>query len=439
MSLKQFDFIISIVIIFFIISSLAYHDKRLSMQPQIINGLTAANFSVSSATNTTDNVKSKYWISTWIASPQLASKNQVLKISNQTLRQIVHTSIGGDLARIRLSNTFGVQPITLGEVHIAIRSNGSAIEPSSDRILTFSGKPNITIPPGAIILSDPIKLDIRPLTDIAITIYFPHYTEVTTLHTVALQDNYITPIGNFAKIAVIHTVKTLQNWFLLTGLEVTTSLKKDMAIIALGDSITDGFKSTPNSNHRWPNVLADRINVNTKPPLLPIAVLDAGISGNRILNDGIGPNALSRFDSDVLAQPGIADLIILEGINDVAPFHGITQVSVTASDVTTGIHQLIERAHEHAIKVFVGTLLPFEGAAEYTLQGEQKRQQVNHWIRTSCACDGVIDFDKVIRDPSHPTRLLPLYASPDNIHPNDDGYKKMGNFIQLSLFSLYNN
>ena len=435
---QLFDVIISIVIIFFI-SSLAYHDKRFDMQPQIINGLTATNITVSPATNTTDDVKSKYWISTWIASPQLASKNQVLKISNQTLRQIVHTSIGGELARIRLSNTFGVQPITLGEVHIAIRSNGSAIEPSSDRILTFSGKPNITIPPGAIILSDPAKIDIRPLTDIAITIYFPYYTKVTTVHTVALQDNYITPIGNFAKVAIIHPVKTLQNWFLLTGVEVATDLKKDMAIIVLGDSITDGFKSTPNSNHRWPNVLADRIDTNTKPTLLSMAVLDAGISGNRILNDGIGPNALSRFDSDVLAQPGITDLIILEGINDIAPFHGITQLSVTAVDVTTGIHQLIERAHEHGIKVFVGTLLPFEGAAEYTLQSEQKRQQVNHWIRTSCACDGVIDFDKIMRDPSHPTRLLPLYASPDYIHPNDEGYKKMGDFIQLSLFSLHNN
>lgn len=148
---------------------------------------------------------------------------------------------------------------------------------------------------------------------------------------------------------------------------------------------------------------------------------------------------MSRFDSDVLAQPGIAYLIILEGINDIAPFYGITQVSANAVDVTTGIHQLIERAHEHGIRVFVGTLLPFEGAAEYNLQSEQVRQQVNHWIRTSCACDGVIDFDKVMRDPRHHTRLLPLYASPDYIHPNDDGYKRMGNFIQLSLFSLHNN
>ncbi len=352
MSLKLFDIIIGIIVIIFIMSSLGYPDIRLVMQPQIANGLTtAANSTASSATNIIDDTKSKNWVSTWIASPQLASNNQVLKISNQTLRQIVHISIGGDLARIRLSNTFGVQPITLGEVHIAIRSNGSAIVPGSDRILAFSGKPAITIPPGAIILSDPIKIDVHPLADLAISIYLPHSTEATTIHPVALQDNYISPIGNFAEVAIIHPVKIIQNWFFLTGIEVMTSSKKDRAIIALGDSITDGFKSIPNSNHRWPNILADRLFTSTKTPLLPMAVLDAGISGNRILNDGIGPSALSRFDSDVLAQPGIAYLIILEGINDIAPFSGITQVSVNAVDVTTGLHQLIERAHEHGISL----------------------------------------------------------------------------------------
>jgi lysophospholipase L1-like esterase len=216
-----------------------------------------------------------------------------------------------------------------------------------------------------------------------------------------------------------------------------TASKKVRTVIAFGDSITDGFNSTPNGNNRWPNVLADRLVTNTKKHL-HMAVLDAGISGNRILNECIGPSALARFDRDVLAEPSIAYLILLEGINDIMPpppcrIPGV----VGAVDITTGLQQLIERAHEHGIRVFVGTLLPFERSLHYTLQGEQERQQVNHWIRTSGASDGVIDFDRIMLDPSHPTRLLPLYDSGDHLHPNDYGYKMMGKSIRLSLFSLH--
>lgn len=409
MSLKLFGIVVGIVIIVFVMSPL----ERQLMQPQIAKVLAAKN-----------------WVNTWVESPQ-QSPDQVF--SDQTLRQIVHTSIGGDLVRVQLSNTFGVQPITLGEVHIALRNKGPAIVPGSDRILTFSGKRAITMPPGAIILSDPTKLHIRPLTDLAISIYLPYPTDATTIHPVALQDNYIYARGNFAGSAIIHPVKTIQNWIFLTGVEVTAS-KKARALIALGDSITDGSRSTPNDNDRWPNVLADRLVAKH----VHMAVLDAGISGNRILNDGIGPSALARFDRDVLAQPSIAYLILLEGINDITGIPGYPGI-VNAVDITTGLHQLIERAHEHGIRVFVGTLLPFAGSVLYTLQGERERQQVNHWIRTSGASDGVIDFDKIMRDLSHPTRLLPLYDSGDHLHPNDDGYKMMGKSIRLSLFSLYSN
>jgi lysophospholipase L1-like esterase len=414
MSLKLFGIVLGIVIILFVMSSLGCQ----LMQPRIAMGLMAKN-----------------WVSTWVASPQL-SPDQVF--SDQTLRQIVHTSLGGDLVRVRLSNTFGVQPITLGEVHIALRSKGPAIIPGSDRILTFSGKPAITIPPGTIILSDPTKLHIHPLTDIAISIYLPYPSDATTIHPLALQDNYISARGNFAGSAIIRPVNTIQNWIFLTGVEVTSSKK---AIIALGDSITDGYQSTANGNYRWPNILADRLVTNAKKHL-HMAVLDAGISGNRILNDCVGPSALARFDRDVLAQPSIAYLILLEGINDIAPPSICTTPGiVNAVDITTGLHQLIERAHEHGIRVFVGTLLPFKGSTAYTStfpQGEQKREQVNHWIRTSGASDGVIDFDRIMQDPYHPKRLLPLYASSDHIHPNDDGYKVMGKSIRLSLF-LHNN
>ena len=433
MSLELFGIVVGIVIIFFVMSSLVRQGITLVMQPQIAKGLAAASGTVSSPTNTIiADAKPKNWVSTWVASPQLT--DQVLKFSDQTLRQIVHTSIEGDLVRVRLSNAFGVQPITLGEVHIALRNKGSAIVPGSDRVLTFGGKPAITMPSGAIILSDPTRLHIHPMTDLAISIYLPYPTDATTIHSLALQDNYISPRGNFAGITIIHPVNTMQKWIFLTGVEVTAS-KKVRAVIALGDSITDGANSTPNGNYRWPNILADRLVTNVKKHL-HMAVLDAGISGNRILNDGVGPSALARFDRDVLAQPSIAYLILLEGINDIRyPTPGI----INPVGITTGLHQLIERAHEHGIRVFVGTLLPFEGSLYYTLQGEQERQQVNHWIRTSGACDGVIDFDRIMRDPSHPTRLLPLYDSSDHLHPNDDGYKMMGKSIRLSLFSLHSN
>jgi len=424
MSLKLFGIVVGIIIIVFVMSPL----ERQLMQPQIAKGLAAKN-----------------WVSTWVESPQQSpdqvfsdqTLRQIVHTSiGGTLRQIVHTSIGGDLVRVQLSNTIGVQPITLGEVHIALRSKGVAIVPGSDRILTFSGKTAITMSPGAIILSDPTKLHIRPLTDLAISIYLPYPTDATTIHPVALQDNYLSPRGNFAGSAIIHPVKTIQNWIFLTGVEVTAS-KKTRALIALGDSITDGSRSTPNGNDRWPNVLADRLVTNTEKHV-HMAVLDAGISGNRILNDGIGPSALARFDRDVLAQPSVAYLIVLEGICDITGIPGYPGI-VNAVDITTGLHQLIERAHEHGIRVFVGTLLPFGGSVLYTLQDERERQQVNHWIRTSGASDGVIDFDKIMRDLSHPTRLLPLYDSGDHIHPNDDGYKMMGKSIRLSLFSLHSN
>jgi len=412
----NFSNLITIIIIVSVMSSLSLgrQDITLVMQPQIAKGLGAKN-----------------WVSTWVASPQLSPH---LVFSDQTLRQIVHTSIGGDLVRVQLSNTFGVQPVILGEVHIALRSKGADIVPGSDRILTFNGKPSITMPSGAIILSDPTKLHIHPLTDLAISIYLPYPTDATTIHSVALQDNYLSPRGNFAGIATIYPIETIPKWIFLTGVEVTAS-KKARAIIALGDSITDGVRSTPNGNDRWSNVLADRLVTNTEKHL-HMAVLDAGISGNRILNYGIGPSALARFDRDVLAQPSIAYLILLEGINDITGIPGYPGI-VNAVDITTGLHQLIERAHEHGIRVLVGTLLPFEGSALYTLQGEQERQQVNHWIRTSSASDGVIDFDRIMRDPSHLTRLLPHYDSSDHLHPNDDGYKMMGKSIRLSLFSLH--
>jgi lysophospholipase L1-like esterase len=435
-SLIPFGTVAGIVILLFVMSSSGYQVITQAVFPQKAKGLTAPDSTTSSPTKTTiiDETQSKRWVSTWIASPQIT--DQVFEFNNQTLRQIVHTSIGGDYVRVRLSNTFGVQPITLGEVHIALSSEGAAIVPGSDRLLTFDSKRSVIMPSGSTILSDPAQLHIPAMANLAVSIFFPHPTDATTIHRQGLQTNYISPLGDFVGATIFDPTTTIQKWIILTGVDVISSNEVG-AIIALGDSITDGFHSTVDGNDRWPNVLADRLFMNAS---LPMAVLDAGISGNRILNYGIGPSALARFDRDVLAQPGVTYLIVLEGINDIGTTHprlGNPTENASADDIIFGLRQIIERSHEHGIRVIGCTLLPFEGAPYYTLQGELERQQVNHWIRTSGAYDAIIDFDKIMQDPNHPTRLSPLYDSGDHLHPNATGYKIMGNSIDLSLFSLH--
>jgi lysophospholipase L1-like esterase len=353
--------------------------------------------------------------------------------SNQTLRMIVRPSVGGRRAVVHLSNVFGTGPLRVGSVHIALREKESAIAAGSDRALTFSGKSAFTIPPGAEVVSDPVDLDIPKLADVAVSVYVPGKDSSPTTHLTGLHTTYISKDGDFSGAAAIADATTSNAWYWVSGLDVLAS-KNSGTIVAFGDSITDGATSTPDTDHSWPSLLAKRLAANKATA--DLAIVNEGISGNRLLADGAGVSALARFDRDVLSQPGVKWVIVMEGINDI----GIGSLSgpesaVTADDLIGAQKQLIERAHMHGIKVAGATLTPYQGAIYYSDDGEVLRQAVNQWIRTSQAYDAVIDFDMVTRDAANPKQIRADYNIRDHLHPNDAGYQAMADAIDLSIFS----
>jgi lysophospholipase L1-like esterase len=358
-----------------------------------------------------------------------------LHFNNQTLRQIVRTSLGGNRARVVIGNTFGTAPLTVGAGRIALRDRESAIASGSDRELTFSGRPTITIPAGAMVYSDPVDLTIPALGDVVVDIYLPGNTNTpspVTMHNGARQTSYISQTGNHVGVAAFPVVATTQSWFFLTRLEVMAP-EPVAAIVAYGDSITDGAGSTADANRRWPNRLAERLMA--EPGAVKMGVLNAGIGGNRVLSEGnfnAGINALARFDRDALSQSGVTHVIVLEGINDIS--NARQNPTPTAEDIIAIHKQMIERARTKGVKIYGATLTPNEGCGCFTKEGEAKRQAINQWIRTSKAYDGVIDFDAITRDPAQPTRFLERYDSGDHLHPSDAGYQAMGDGIDLALF-----
>jgi lysophospholipase L1-like esterase len=386
------------------------------------------------------------WIGTWGASPSplpsnpaqmLASK---LLFSNQTIREIVHVSAGGHKVRVRLSNAYGRDAVTIGAAHIALRERDSTVKQASDRALTFGGRPSISIPADAMVLSDAVDLDLPAAADVAVSLYLPKPVTGAGIHYAAQQTSYIAA-GDVTASSSLGETATITSWVFLTGLDVEAE-PSSATIVAFGDSITDGAKSTIDANRRWPDVLAARLAAEKSKKTF--GVLDEGIGGNRILHDPetevrFGVNALARFSRDVLAQPGVRYVIVLEGINDIghpgqsAPL----DQAVTADDLIAGMKQMIERAHEHGIKIFGATLTPFAGTKipnYFSPEKELKRKALNEWIRTGKAFDGVIDFEKAVRDPANPDHMLAVYDGGDSLHPGDAGYKAMGEAIDLSLF-----
>jgi lysophospholipase L1-like esterase len=354
-------------------------------------------------------------------------------LSNQTLRQIVRVSLGGSRVRVVLSNVFGTAPVEIGGAQIALREKEAAVAPASIRPLTFSGSPSAAILPGAVLLSDPVDLAVPPLSDLAVDLFLPGDlgagpSPVTT-HNGASQTNYVSVSGNHAGRPAFEVSGRTTAWFLLARVEVLAPTGAG-AVVAFGDSITDGARSTLDANSRWPDYLARRLAARRGGPAM--AVLNAGISGNRVLGDGAGVSALARFDRDVLMQTGVTHVVILEGINDI----GLARANPSpgAADLIAGHRQLIERARARGLRVIGATLTPFDGAGYFTPEGEAKRQALNQWIRTSGAYDAVIDFDAVTRDPAAPSRFLPAYDSGDRLHPGDAGYKAMGEAVDLRLF-----
>ncbi len=355
-----------------------------------------------------------------------------------TLRQIVRTTIGGAKLRVRLSNAFGTAPLTLAAASVARApdNRGHAVDPASLRPLLFDGARTVTIPAGADMLSDPVEMA-QPLpafADLAVSLHYRADPSVQTGHPGSRATSHIAP-GNQVDAPALANARTAERWFQITGVEMLTCTATPVIAI-LGDSITDGRGSTTDGNDRWPDVLAGRLGGR-------VAVLNQGIGGNRLLLDGLGPNALARLDRDVLALPGVTHLIVLEGINDIgtatrdAPIGAADHAALVAR-MTGAYRQIVERARAHGIKVIGATIMPFMGFDYYhpDAQSEADRQAVNSWIRAPGQFDGVIDFDAVTRDPTQPDRLLPAYDSGDHIHPNPAGYKAMGEAVPLDLLDM---
>ncbi len=397
------------------------------------------------AQNVTD-----HWVATWAASPQQprvvaqparpaatapgAPAPPPSVFNNQSVRMIVHTSIGGRRVRVQLSNAFGTTPLVVGAAHIALRSKDSAIIPASDRALAFNGRPSCTIPPGALMVSDALDFDVLQLGDLAISVYLPGEASALTIHATGLHTTYISKGDLTAQPAIMDPI-TSQSWYFLSSVDVLAPMDT-AAIVAFGDSITDGARSTPDADRSWPSFLAQRL-LSTRDRA-NIAVVNEGISGNRVLRDGAGVNALARFDRDVLSVSGVKWVMLLESINDIG--NGTRQNAspndaVTSDDLIAGLKQMVERAHMHGIKVVGCTLTPYEGAAYYSDSGQVMREAVNNWIRTSGAVDAVADFDAATRDPNNPKRFSPDSDSGDHLHPSDAGYKAMAEAIDLAIFA----
>jgi lysophospholipase L1-like esterase len=354
-------------------------------------------------------------------------------LNNQTARMIIRTSIGGSRVRVHFSNAFGTLPLDMGAAHVAIRSRDSAIVAGSDRPLLFNGKTSARVLPGAVLLSDPVDLVVPELSDLAISVYVPGNSGVASQHSQALHTTYISMQGDTTSQLEMADATTTRAWYWISSVDVLAPADAG-AIVALGDSITDGTTSTVDANRSWPSLLSERLVAN--PATANLSVLNMGIAGNQILGDGAGVAALARFDRDVLSQTGVKWLMILEGINDMnlAGRGGATTtgLALTADDLIGGMKQMIERAHTHGIKVIGCTLTPFGGASDAV---EAMRQDLNLFIRTSGTFDAVVDFDKVIQDPADPRQFIKAYNNTDRLHPNDAGYKAMADAIDVSMFS----
>ena len=409
------------------------------------------------AAQTPDGGRNLHWVGTWGAAQQLSAETLPVWVvppprapdepppppllppypssfHDETVRMVVRTSVGGDRLRLTLSNALGQSEVDIGAVHVALRERGSAIVTKTDRAVTFGGKASFSVQPGTLVVSDPVELAVPPLTELAVSLYLPNDTHGVTTHEFALNTTYVVA-GNATAAASLTSPRTNFTYFWLAGVEVLASADVG-AIVALGDSITDGVTTTFDAHRAWPALLAAKLQSN--PATRHWAVINAGISGNRVRRDVIGRSALGRFDRDVLARPGVEWLVLFEGINDIT-WSALPAVPdgerATADEIIETLEQIVERAHALGIKVMGGTLMPMGGLWLHNARTEAMRQAVNEWIRTSGKLDAVADFDAATRDPRAPERLRPDLDSGDHIHPNDAGNAAMADAVDPASFS----
>jgi lysophospholipase L1-like esterase len=387
------------------------------------------------------------WIATWAASPQAKSPNPreaLVNIDNQTVRERVRVSIAGSQIQLRFSNEFGSSALIIGSGTVAVPLDASSVKQESIRNVTFEGQKSVTIPAGAPVLSDPVMFPVTSGAEISISIYFPKRLTTPTLHAFAFKHAVVSKHGDFTHAEKIEAAATSTASIFVTAIFVPAQ-PQERLVVAFGDSITDGDGSTIDADNNWPSNLVRRAVKQLEASTF--AVVNEGIVGNRLLRDGdiFGLSPLARFDRDALVLPGVTHIVLLEGLNDIcfpgAKMDGqyLADPAETrgAQDITDAYRQLISRAHARGVKVIGATITPCEGVeipGYYSEAKEATRQAVNKWIRTSGAFDRVIDFDAVVRDPNHPSQLLPKFASKDHLHPNDEGYKAMADSIDLNLF-----
>ena len=374
-----------------------------------------------------------HWVGTWATTPAPA---EAAAFSNQTLRMNARISIGGRMLRVRLSNAYGSRPLDIGLARIGLRANGAGIVPGSDRELTFGGECSATIAVGALLVSDPVELQVPPLADVAISVYLPGDVPASFGITgrYARQTNYISPPGDFSSHDVMPVGRLTDDWYFVNGIDVLAATETG-GIVALGDSLTDANISTHDAFCRWPDQLARRLVERGNGRAL--GVMNQGLGGNRILHDIRGDSGLRRFDRDVLAQPGVTHAIVLLGTNDLRNRWAKPDEEVTGEQMIAGLQQMAVRAHSRGVKLIGATLTPFGNetfmAYAWNPTREKHRVTVNKWIRESGAFDGVADFDAALRDPEIPTQMRAVDDCGDGLHPSDSGYCKMGDAIDLGL------
>lgn len=410
-------------------------------------GLAGGMFALAAMAPGTAARAAEPWITTWAATPaprwaeELPAPFNVPEVAgDQTVRQIVRISVGGDQLRVMLSNDFGSRPVTIGSASVALSADGNAVDPATIKALTFGGETSAVIPPDAPLLSDPVDLPVKPLASVAVSFYLPKRTGLTSVHWDGAQTAYISGPGDMTKAADFKAESTIKSRVLLSRV-LTTAKPDSSAIVFFGDSITDGACSTVDTNNRWPDHIAERLQAEGHPD---VAVVNEAYSGDRVLSNGMGTNALSRFDMSVLSHARVSTVVMMMGINDIGwPGAGaITPADPepTADDVIAGYKQIIDRAHSHDIRFVAVTLTPFIDTFKgtplsgyYTPEKEKIRQAVNVWIRANKTADGLIDFDKVIEDPANPGHVLPAYDCGDHLHPNDAGYQAMAKSVDLDV------